>query len=375
MKIYPTKHTTFYLLTIALLFIQTSCKKDASNEVLVTKDPYYAEGTLANVADIPVGTAYEASFNTTDPEYAAIVDSHFNSITAENSMKMYSIWPNGPGSQMNFSQADVLVEYAQTHRKRIHGHALLWFYKAESVPWVNNYTGTPEEFEEIYKNYVLEVVGRYKGKIASWDVVNEAVMDFPVVVRDDMYRRMLGPNYIYKLFRWAEEADPDALLFYNDFSMETSRQKLDKILELCDDARSQGAKIDGIGFQTHVYYPNIMTYEKYYEVFKRVADKGYMVHISELDIPINNYPLGQFRSPSPALFNQQYHHYKLVVQAYRAAVPKHLQYGITVWGATDKYNWLSNYSEYLNNKVDWPCLYDTELRRKPAFYGFRDGLK
>jgi endo-1,4-beta-xylanase len=372
-----TKRLNLWTAAIALIILLApiSCKKDGNDALPIVKDPYYAEGTLANVADFPVGTAYEAFFNTSDPLYAAIVDSHFNSITAENSMKLYSIWKQGPGTEMNFRGADALVDWALTHRKRVHGHALLWFFNEESVPWVTNYTGTPEEFEAIYKNYVQTVVGRYKGKVASWDVINEAVTDFPVVPRDDMYRRILGDNYIYKLFRWAEEADPDALLFYNDYSTETSVQKLDKVLELCDDARRQGAKIDGIGFQTHVYFPKLMTYQQYYDVFKKVADKGYLIHISELDIPINNYPIGQFSAPPLALFNQQYHHYKMVARAYRDAVPKDLQFGITVWGATDKYNWLSQPDFYLNNQLDWPCLYDAALQQKPAFQGFLDGLR
>jgi endo-1,4-beta-xylanase len=341
------KRISFRTAAIALtiVLIPISCKKDENNVVPVSKDPYYAEGTLANGADFPIGTAYEAYLNISDPLYAAIVDSHFNSITSENAMKLYSIWPQGPGSDMNFRGADAIVEYAQAHRKRVHGHTLIWPSNIEGISWAANFSGTPEEFEEIYKNYVQTVVGRYKGKVVSWDVINEAVSDFPSVLRDDVFSRLLGRNYFYKAFRWAEEADPDALLFYNDYSTETSVAKLDRILQLCDDARRQGAKIDGIGFQAHISLPRLMTYQQYYNVFKKVADRGYLVHISELDITING-PDGKFETPPPALFNQQYQYYKVIAKAYKDAVPKHLQFGITVWGATDKYSWLRNHSSY-----------------------------
>jgi endo-1,4-beta-xylanase len=363
-----------YLLVLLMSLAMVSCQDTTVLGPPDIKDPYYTQGSLAHIADFPIGTAYEVRLNISDPAYARIVDSQFNSLTAENSMKLYDIWPQGPGSDLDFSRADGLLEYAISHHKRLHGHTLAWHYNETILSWLRDYAGTPAEFENVYKAYVDTVVGRYRGKLSGWDVVNEAVADVTPMLRNDVYKRLLGNNYVYKLFRWAGDADPETDLFYNDYGLELSPPKLDMVLKICDDARRQGARIDGIGFQSHILFPELVSYRMYYDAFKKVADKGYKIHISELDIPING-PLGLMSSPTPEALEKQYEYYRVIVKAYRAAVPRHLQYGITVWGATDKHSWYSQVPYWINNKTDWPCLYDSLLQPKPAYYGFQEGLR
>ncbi len=373
------KIVSFFLIVLCAMIY--SCKKDNSTNL----DVYYSPTSLAGSASFPIGTAFSADL-INDTVYEKIVDEQFNSITAENSFKMYEIWPNGPGSDFNFTNADNVFEYANQHNKRMHGHVLSWFFYKETCPWINNFAGTNAEFETIYKNYIQTVTARYKGKLGAWDVVNEAILDISSIngdfnlplngfqLRDDFQKRYLGDNYIYKLFKWTEEIDSITPLFYNDYNLELFPAKLDKVLQLLDDAKRQGAKIDGVGFQAHILFPRIMTYQSYYNAFKKVANRGYKVHVSELDIVING-PLGLKTKPSIQDLEMQKTFYQTYVKAYIDAVPPNLRFGITVWGAADKYSWYRNGPYWIINKIDWPCLYDDSLKQKPAYFGFRDELK
>lgn len=373
---------------IALIFLVVlsammySCKKE---NTAIVKD-YYSPESLAGSASFPIGTAYDPAVGVNDTAYERIVNSQFNSITSENDFKMYVIWPNGPGTDLNFTKADEVYEYSKQNNKRMHGHVLSWYVYEQTCSWISGFNGSNAEFETIYKNYVQTVVAKYKGKLSSWDVLNEAILDVVDItgnisiptngfqLRNDFHKRFLGNNYIYKLFKWTEEIEPNVDLFYNDYNLEIFPPKLDKVLEVLDDAKRQGAKIDGIGFQAHIVLPRITTYQTYFNAFKKVADKGYKVHIAELDIPVNG-PLGLKTKPDLSDFSRQKTYYETIVKAYIDAVPPQLRFGITVWGASDKYSWYKQVPFWLFNKNDWPSLYDGSLNQKPAYFGFRDELK
>jgi endo-1,4-beta-xylanase len=371
-----------FVFLIVLSTMMYSCKKENTDNV----KEYYSPESLAGSASFPIGTAYDPALGVNDFVYGSIVNSQFNSITSENDFKMYVIWPNGPGTDFNFTKADEVFEFAKQNNKRMHGHVLSWYFYEQTCSWISGFTGSNAEFETIYKNYVQTVVARYKGKLSSWDVVNEAVDDIsPIsgsislpangfVLRNDYQKRFLGDNFIYKIFKWTEEIDPNTDLFYNDYNLELFPAKLDKVLQLLDDAKRQGAKIDGVGFQAHILFPRIMTYQSYYNAFKKVANRGYKVHVSELDIVING-PLGLKTKPSIQDLEMQKIFYQTYVKAYIDAVPPNLRFGITVWGASDKYSWLKTTAPWPINKIDWPCLYDDSLKPKPACFGFRDELK
>ena len=152
----------------------------------------------------------------------------------------------------NWSQADEIVDYAVANELNIHGHTLIWH---NSTPeWLENYSGSDAEFENIIEEYITQVVSRYKGKITSWDVVNEGVNNSGGILRSTVFKERMGDDYIAKCLNFARNADPDVLLFYNDYGMANNLSKQDKVFELIEDWKNRNIPIDGIGFQMHISY-------------------------------------------------------------------------------------------------------------------------
>jgi endo-1,4-beta-xylanase len=177
-------------------------------------------------------------------------------------------------------------------------------------------------------------------------------------------------DFIEKSFRYAHAADPDAMLFYNDYMLEGDTVKLKAALELVKHLKNADVPIHGIGLQMHTMIdsPSVKQIE---ESLKAFVDLGLQVHLSELDIRINSYSAGQrYDYYTEELQKIQADRYFDLAMAYRQCVPDSLQYGITLWGFSDRYTWIRSYFKSL----DWPCIYDDMLRKKPAYYSFREGL-
>lgn len=206
-----------------------------------------------------------------------------SSLTAEFEMKMNPMYNNQ--NAINFDVVDDIIDFASASELRVHGHALVWHSATPS--WIENFNGTDAEFESLIENYVKDVVGRYKGKIASWDVVNEAFEDGSGnPLRNSVFRQKMGDDYIEKVFRWAREADPDVLLFYNDYNMAVNGTKLQAVLDMVDDFQERGVPIDGIGFQMHISY-NWPSEADIISSTNKVVSRGLKIHYSELDIRVN----------------------------------------------------------------------------------------
>ena len=184
----------------------------------------------------------------------------------------------------------------------------------------------------------------------------------------------MDEDYIETAFVAARAGDPDADLYYNDYNLSQSAAKIDAVITMVKDFQQRDIPIDGIGFQMHIQldYPSITTIKAH---FKKAADTGLMVRISELDIPLNN-PYGErnnFDEFTPALAQEQKVRYCQVVEAYMDTVPEPQRGGITVWGIWDSSSWLITLPE--RNKPDWPLLFNDDFQAKPALAGFADGLQ
>ena len=181
-----------------------------------------------------------------DSRYSGTVSREFSYLTAEYEMKWGAI--EATRGSNNFFAGDDIVSFAGASGMAVKGHALLWH---QSLPgWVSGLSAP--DLRAAVASHIREVAGHYRGRVHAWDVVNEAVSDDGFGLRDTVFRQKLGDGYIAEAFRLAREADPGALLFYNDYGGEGSGAKSDRIYDLMRTLLAEGVPIDGIGLQMHV---------------------------------------------------------------------------------------------------------------------------
>jgi len=337
----------------------------------VTTDPTYVPPVIQPVAagvtlkgslPFPFGAAVNVNLLKNNGAYRALVIKEYNSLTPENAMKPATLHPQE--NTYNWDDADYLVDFARQNNKRVHGHTLVWY---KSLPlWITNYQGNTAAWENLLKTHIQTIVTRFKGKVASWDVVNEAFED-DGTLRNSIWVQKLGPDYIARCFQYAHEADPDAQLFYNDFGHEYGATKRTAILNLVNDLKSRGIPINGIGMQMHTRYN--MTESNWTAAITTAAQTGLKVHISELDIALNP-DNNQSLTLTPALAETQAQKYLFIVKTYNA-IPKAQQFGITTWNVSDADTWITG----TYNRPDWPLPFDSNYNRKPAYQGILDGVK
>jgi len=227
------------------------------------------------------------------------------------------------------------------------------------------------------KRSVTGIVTHYAGKIKAWDVVNEAISDNNGNLRTSSnsaadnglfyWADYLGRNYALKAFQYAKAADPNALLFINDYNLEYSNTKLDSLIAYVKELQGKGAKIDGIGTQMHI---SLNTSQAGIDnAFTKMAATGLKVRISELDVALNTSKVAGFTASATQL-SQQAALYKYVVDSYQRIVPKAQQFGITVWGVADTDSWINT-----SSSPDFPLLFDAGYAKKPAYYSVLLSLK
>jgi endo-1,4-beta-xylanase len=234
-----------------------------------------------------------------------------------------------------------------------------------------------------FNNYITGMCTHYKGKIAAWDVVNEIMNDGASGLRTSSntnsgvaaagtggvfyWTDYLGRNTALKAFNYAHAADPNALLFINDYNLEYNSVKLDSLIALVKEIQTKGGHIDGIGTQMHI---NINTSTSGIDaMFVKLAATGLKIRISELDIAMNTSKAAGFVANSTQL-SQQAALYHYVVASYKANIPKAQQYGITVWGVADTDSWINTTAS-----PDAPLLFDGNYAKKPAFTSVIQALK
>lgn len=327
---------------------------------------------LKKIAKFPIGASVDPFQLYTNNLYAAIVEEHFNSITTENALKWQSVQPKL--DSFNFYKGDSIVAFAKADNLRVHGHVLVTVSIASLPKWVTNFKGDSTAWETMFKNHIHTVVAHYKGKIKSWDVVNET-FDENGQIRNttqtgndaNIWLSHLGKDYTARAFQYAHEADAEALLFYNDNKQEYSERKLDAIINMANDFKKRHIPIDGLGIQMHI---NIHTSNAgIANALKKLAATGLKIHISELDIRLN--PNNKILTDSVAALKAQADKFYFVARAYKTLVPPNQQYGITFWNVTDKDSWI-----VLTKHVkESPLLFDMHYSKKPSFQSFLEGLK
>lgn len=356
------KKYIFCLSISALLFIACS-KKDGPAVIPPVVPPVVVVDTiLFKMIPFPVGAAVSVNLMKNNTKYSGVVTKEYNSITAENAMKIGALQPTQ--NTFNWSDADYLVAYAQTNKKRIHGHTLNWY---SSLPaWVTNFVGDSAAWENLLKTHIQTVVTHFKGKVASWDVVNEAFND-DGTIRNSIWVQKLGTDYIARCFQYANQSDPDALLFYNDYGHEYSAAKRTAIINMISSFKTRGIPIHGIGMQFHMTYTQ--TDANISAAITAAAATGLKVHLSELDIRLNTDKVAGLVFTA-AMAAQQAAKYKYVVKSFNT-IPASQQYGITTWNVGDADSWIPAWQ----GAPDWPLPFDANYLRKPAYVGMIEGAK
>ena len=300
---------------------------------------------------------------------AELILKHFISLTAENVMKTGPIHPEK--NRYNWEPADEIVNFAQANGLKMRGHVLCWHN--QTPDWIfKDENGNPVAKEVLLKrlkDHITEVVKRYKGKIYAWDVVNEAIADGSNdFFRTSPWYEICGEDFIYKAFEYAHEADPDALLFYNDYNT-VNPVKRDKIYSLLKQLINAHVPIHGIGLQGHwsIYGPSEI---EICDAIDKYSSLGLEVQITELDVSIyppeqNRRTLRQDESDefTPELEQKQIEQYKMFFRVFRDY--KEVITGVTFWNISDRYSWLDNFP--VRGRKNYPSLFDQDLKPKKVY--------
>lgn len=308
----------------------------------------------------------------------SLIPAQFNTISPENVLKWESIHP-GP-NQYDFGPADRYVEYGRKHKMFIVGHTLVWHNQTPA--WVfRDDKGNPVDRETLLRrlhDHIATVVGRYKGKINGWDVVNEALNE-DGTLRPSPWFKILGGDYLLKAYQFAHEADPKAQLYYNDYSLENAPKRAGAIA-LIQKLQSQGVPIAAAGLQGH-YKMNWPAPAQLEETIKAFSALGIKVMITELDVDVlpaatrseaaevgmnfqlqarlNPYMNGLPDSVQQALAKRYANLFEVLVQN-RKSMSR-----VTFWGVTDADSWLNKWP--VKGRTSYPLLFDRQCQPKPAF--------
>jgi len=312
---------------------------------------------------LPVGAAADYD-HLSETAYTATLASEYSVLEPENDMKWATIHPNPPASpdEYNFVPGDGLVAFAQAHQMKVRGHNLCWY--AYNPSWLTNGNYTASQLSQILQDHITTVVSHYKGQVYAWDVVNEALDDTTNQLRDSIWYNQPGIGqtdygYIAQAFQWAHAADPDAILFYNDYNVEDiSLAKSAAMYNMLKALLSEGVPIGGVGLQLHITTDtNYITPEGLDANVARLTALGLQVHFTEMDVRI---PVDSNGNASAADLEAQ-------AQRYESIAAVCLKYpGCTLfqtWGFTDKYSWIP--SSFPGYGAALP--FDVNYQPKPAY--------
>ena len=382
------------ILISAALFA-TALRTDGAETLKDTFKDRFLVGTAVNRSMVTGGAGFRRSAEQRAGDIA-LVKEQFNQISPENDLKWQLVHPREGSDGYDFAPADAFVNFGLSNNMYVVGHTLVWH--SQTPNWVFAGTNPPpasasattnapgtkqfgrggfgryngprasrEELLQRMRDHIHTVVGRYKGKVKCWDVVNEAIADGPGtnVLRNSLWLEIIGPDFIAKAFQYAHEADPDAILRYNDYGLENPAKRK-KLAALIKSLQAQNVPIHAIGSQAHVNVS--MTFETMDQALTEIAALGLPVHITELDV--NSAAGGQRGFGADISANGSATQGGLVSDAGRKLADTYagifrafLRHSdslkvVTFWGANDSNSWRAQGK---------PLLFDGDCKPKPAF--------
>ena len=322
---------------------------------------------LKFLADFPVG-ATGMTGQLDDPVWVAAMRRHVDQITPEWELKPERILQ--PGFTYDFSASDRMVAWGHEQGLRVFGHTLVWYSQGLDV-----FTDAlpTARFAAEFDRYVSTVAGRYRGRMVGWDVVNEAVAEDGDGLRDCVYARKLGPEaYIVRAFEQARAADPEAVLFLNDYNLENNPRKGATFLKLVERLLTLGAPIGGIGTQSHLDIE--IPAGQIRDFFRDAGSLGLPIHVSELDFPMqrDGGRMPDLRSTADRRA-QQVARVGELAEAFMA-LPARQRFAFTTWGLRDPDSWLVR-AEGKNRPDESALLLDAQGRANPAFQAVAEAFR
>ena len=325
----------------------------------------FAAGSTLKIGCAVAGGGHHGSQDYPDPftadePYREVLATEFTSLSAENQMKWDHMRP--ARDTYDFDDADAIMDFAEANGQVVRGHTLMWH--SQNPAWLEEGDFTPEQLREILREHIFTVAGRYAGRMQQWDVVNEIFDDDAELrVEGNIWFRELGTGIIADCFRWAHEADPEALLFFNDYNVDGINPKSDAYYTLVQDLLADGVPIHGFSTQGHLSirygFPGDLA-----ENLQRFADLGLQTAITELDVRMD---LPDGGEPTQAQLEQQADYYRRVTEAALAVDGCD---SLTLWGVLDKYSWVPG---TFPGEGAATVLWD-DFTRKPAYYAVQDAL-
>lgn len=363
------KPRSVLLLVITLLFI--------ANHSLAQKGPKELSLKSAFSGKFEIGAALNLrQIYERDEKAAALIKAQFNSITAENCMKAMYLQPKE--GEFNFKDADRFVELGEKYGMQLIGHTLIWHSQAPDWFFIgkDGKEVSRDVLIERMRKHIQTVVSRYKGRIKGWDVVNEAILDNGDW-RQSKFYQIIGEDFIELAFQFAHEGDPDAELYYNDFSM-FQKGKREAVVSMVRKLKDKGVQINGIGMQGHLSldYPSLADFEESILAFSSL---GVKVMITELDISVLPMP-----DPSQGAEVSTNYQYDQVLNPYAEGLPKDVESKlanrykeffalfvkhhdkidrVNLWGVTNADSWKNNWP--VRGRTDYPLLFDRNYQAKP----------
>ena len=316
----------------------------------------------ADNAGVLVGAAIRPS-QLSEAAYASTLAREFSMVEPEDAMKWAILRPDRV--TYDFGQGDEVVRFAQAHHMKVRGHCLVW--GRDNPDWLAQSHFTSRQLSRLLHEHINRVMKHYAGQVFAWDVVNET-LDENGKVRDSLWynqpgiERSQNPTaYIEQAFRWAREADPHALLFYNEAEGEELNRKSDAIYAMVKDFKRRSVPIDGVGLQMHIPtldadIPAIVA--DISTNIARLTALGLQVHITELDVSL---PVNSNGQPRPEDLTRQAEVYRGIVRACLNSVGCT---AIQTWGFTDKYSWIGSHSRGARGHA---LCFDRAYQPKPAY--------
>ena len=327
--------------------------------------------TLRQAADhagVLVGTAVRPSLLSSEHAYAETLGREYNLVEPEDAMKWWTLRPSADA--FDFRQGDEIVGFAQAHGMKVRGHCLVWDHN--NPDWLTRGNYTPEQLSKLLHEHITKVLAHYAGQVFAWDVINEALDENGKLRNSIWYNRPgigladKGPAYIEQAFRWAHEADPQALLFYNEAEGEGLNSKSDAIYALVKDFQHRSVPIAGVGLQLHISNPDFDSMALAANI-TRLTALGLQVHITELDVSL---PIDSHRDLlHPEDARRQAEIYKSVTHA---CLQNAGCTAIQSWGFTDKYSWIGSHSHGTRGSA---LPFDRNYKPKPAYDALLAELK
>jgi endo-1,4-beta-xylanase len=354
---------------VALLALLAMAAPAAQGDTPSLKEAYAKDFKIGCCIATPLDRAYP-------PQELDLIASQYNEATPENCMKPEGIQPQE--NVFTFDNADSIVHFCQQHSIEIHGHTLVWH--SQTPAWFFKDGDKPASRDLLLKRmraHIFALVGRYKGQVHSWDVVNEAIDEGAHLYRNSKWHKIIGDDFIEQAFRFAHEADPSAELQYNDYNIETG-SKFQKALTLLKGLKDKGVPINSVGIQGH-WIINQIPLADLDNAITEFQKLGLKANITELDIDAlgrtyrgadvsrmagaTGQPATRPAINLPEIYKREADQYAALF----AVLRKHrdaIEY-VVIWGADDGRSWLNHFGR---RQFNYPVLFDRDLQPKPDFF-------